>query len=98
MKPQSHPRPLVLIPPLLALLLVSGCGEPIPVQTFPPAVDVAAVTEKKPLPTPDIVTDAAANERYNAAVELWGDRVRAAGVRICKWAKDMGMKPKPVCD
>jgi hypothetical protein len=62
------------------------------VQTFPPSVDLEAVTAVKPKPTPDIVTDPQANERYNAAVEGWGDRVQSAGQRICQWAVDMGAK------
>lgn len=61
-------------------------------QTFPPTVDLQTATEPKPKPTPDIVTDPQANERYNAAVESWGDRKLSAGERICTWAKDMGMK------
>jgi hypothetical protein len=62
------------------------------VQTFPPSADLEAVTAVKPRPTPEIVTDPQANERYNAAVEGWGDRVQSAGQRICQWAVDMGAK------
>lgn len=43
------------------------------------------MVERKPRPTPDIVTDAQANARYSASVESWGERVQAAGVRVCKW-------------
>lgn len=59
-------------------------------QTFPPNADLQAVTDPKPRPTPDIVTDPQANERYNAAVEVWGEGVLDAGRRICTWAKSMG--------
>lgn len=79
--------------PLLWLSLAAGsCSRDIPVQSFPPSADLEAVTEPQPKPTPDIVTDPQANERYNAAVETWGQRVQHAGQRICTWAVDMGAK------
>lgn len=79
---------------LLPLLSgVSACGaRGIAVQTFPPSADLQAVTEAKPRPSPEIVTDPQAAERYNAAVEGWGDRVLSAGQRVCQWAIDMGAK------
>lgn len=91
MRRQSRAR-LVGVTALLPLLLaVSGCGgRAIPVQTFPPSADVKAVTEPKPRPTPDIVTDPQANERYNAAVESALDRAYSAGVRLCKFLKEIG--------
>lgn len=61
-------------------------------QTFPPSADLEAATETKPKPTPDIVTDPQANERYNAAVESWGDRVSDAGRRLCDWSVELGAK------
>lgn len=61
-------------------------------QTFPPPADLKAATDPKPIPTADIVTDPQANERYNAAVEGWGDRAHDAGVRICEWAVEIGLK------
>jgi hypothetical protein len=93
MKTLSLPRQAAVTLLLPALLLVSACnGRVTAVQTFPPNADLQAVTEPKPKPTPDIVTDPQANERYNAAVEGWGDRVLDAGQRICTWAVDMGAK------
>lgn len=59
---------------------------------FPPPADLEAVTEPKPKPTVDIVTSAQAAERYNAEVEGWGDRVSAAGARLCRYYRDLGMK------
>ncbi|MFN3991266.1 MAG: hypothetical protein ACK4IS_13540 [Erythrobacter sp.] len=51
---------------------------------------IARLQEAKPAPTPDIVTDAKASERYNAEVESWGDRLSAAGRRVCRWMQDNG--------
>lgn len=76
-----------------ALLLATGCEKQVTaVQTFPAPADLSAVTEPKPRPSPAIVTDPQANARYDAAIEGWGERTQAAGVRICQWAKDMGLK------
>lgn len=61
-------------------------------QTFPPSADVKTLTEAKPRPTPDIVTNPQAAERYNAAVEAWGDRIHDAGVRVCSFLQTMGAK------
>jgi hypothetical protein len=83
---------------LPALLTATGCRtRATPVQTFPSPADVAAVTEPKPYPGPNIVIDPQAKERYDNAVEGWGDRVQNAGVRICLWARDMGMPGVPEC-
>lgn len=67
------------------------------VQTFPPSADLKAATESKPRPTAEIVSDPQAAERYNAAVEGWGDRAHDAGVRVCEWAVQMGMKLDFAC-
>lgn len=78
---------------LPSLLLVSACGGRVTaVQTFPPTADLQAVTAEKPRPSPEIVSDPQANERYNAAVEGWGDRLLDAGRRICEWAVETGAK------
>ena len=77
----------------IALLLATGCNRQVtPVQTYPSNADLQAATEPKPRPSPAIVTDPQANARYDAEVEGWGERVQAAGVRICKWADSMGAK------
>lgn len=68
---------------------MQGCERPVSTP-LPPAADVEAATEAKPRPTPDIVTDAQANARYSASVESWGERVQAAGVRVCKWLNSVG--------
>ena len=59
---------------------------------FPPEEDLKAVTETKPKPSPDILTDPSASARYNSAVLSWGERVSAAGRRLCRFHRDTGMK------
>ncbi|MDE1917650.1 MAG: hypothetical protein KGJ57_18275 [Sphingomonadales bacterium] len=41
--------------------------------------------EAKPVPGDDIATDDVAFEHYNASVESWGDRLHAAGARLCRF-------------
>jgi hypothetical protein len=43
------------------------------------------------VPGDDIVTDPAASALYNSRLEGWGDRLRAGGVRLCKFFKAQGM-------
>ncbi|EJU14141.1 hypothetical protein LH128_05263 [Sphingomonas sp. LH128] len=38
------------------------------------------------------MTDPAASALYNSRVEGWGDRVRAAGVRLCRYFEAQGME------
>lgn len=79
-------------PAALALvLLCAACGEH-PTVGLPPAADVAAVVERKPVPTEAILTDPAASARYNSAIEAWGDRVSAAGGRLCRYFANLGME------
>lgn len=74
--------------PLAALLVASGCATSgIP---LPPADDLKAVTEAKPVPSDDIATSQKAADDYSATVEAWGDRISAAGGRICRWAEHFG--------
>jgi len=75
----------------LALFALSACTDH-PRVGFPAAADLVAVTEAKPKPSPDILTDPAASDRYGASVESWGERVQAAGVRLCKFFVAQGMK------
>ena len=69
---------------------MQGCGEPTPIVLFPPAVDVEASTEPKPLPPVEIATDEQAALEYDLALEAWGERVQSAGVRLCRWFNDNG--------
>lgn len=75
---------------LAIALLCAACGER-PVVGNPPVADVEAVVEKKPAPTEAILTDPAASARYNAAIEAWGDRVSAAGGRLCRYFANLAM-------
>lgn len=67
------------------LLTVSACAKPIPVVLSPPAIDVEGAAEPKPLPPPEIATDEDAALQYDLALEAWGERVSAAGRRVCRW-------------
>jgi len=84
-------RPLCIVICAFTLLNATACADH-PRVGFPPAQDIAAVTEAKPKPSPDILTDPAASDRYGASVESWGERVQAAGVRLCRFFVAQGMK------
>jgi hypothetical protein len=58
---------------------------------YPPSADIASVTEAKPRPPAEILTDPAANDRYNSAIEARGDRLYAAGARLCRFFARTGM-------
>lgn len=53
----------------------------------PPVADLAAAVEPKPVPSDDIATSQKAADDYSASVEGWGDRVSAAGGRLCRWSE-----------
>lgn len=67
------------------LLLASGCATSGAI--LPPVADLQAVTEAKPVPPDAIATSDQANADYNAALEAWGDRISAAGGRLCRWSE-----------
>lgn len=82
-----------LLPLLACALAANACAEQVKTSlAFPPAADLQAATEPKPVPPDDIVTSDQAAADYDAAVEAWGDRVSAAGARICRWVVDAGGK------
>lgn len=79
------------------LLLASGCATS---GGYPPLADLKAVTEAKPVPGDEIATDPVAEAHYNADVESWGDRLSAAGARLCRFFEAVKMPglggcPKP---
>jgi hypothetical protein len=67
------------------LLLASGCASSGAIH--PPADDLKAAVEPKPVPGDDIATSDQANADYSASVEGWGDRISAAGGRLCRWSE-----------
>lgn len=73
----------------LAIAGLTACKTTSP--AYPPSADIAAVIEAKPKPPVEILTDPAASDRYSAAIEGWGERLRAAGVRICRYERALGM-------
>lgn len=79
---------------LPALLLASGCAAS---GGYPPLADLRAVTEAKPLPTDAIATDPQAEAQYNADVEGWGDRISAAGARLCRFFDEVDMPGVDFC-
>ncbi len=72
----------------LVLLPVSACGGS---GGYPPLADLKAVTAPKPLPGDEIATDPVAEAKYNADVESWGEGLRAAGIRLCRFFDETGM-------
>lgn len=72
------------------LSIASACGEPTPIVLSPPAIDVQGATEPKPLPPVEIATDEAVALQYDLALEAWGERVQAAGLRVCLWLNANG--------
>ena len=74
---------------LASLALLAGCKS---AHDFPPKAVVEAATESKPIPPTTILTDPTASDRYNAELERWGERVQAAGVRLCRYFKEQGME------
>lgn len=64
----------------------------MPGAILPPAADLQAASEVKPVPSDEIATSQKAADDYSASVEAWGDRVSAAGGRLCRWAERVGKK------
>jgi hypothetical protein len=79
---------LALLPLLIA---VSGCAATVSQKPiFPPRAEIERLQEAKPAPTIEIVTDEVKRELYNAELESWGERLSAAGRRLCRWMNDNG--------
>lgn len=66
-------------------MLASGCETLGAIH--PPVADLKAAVEPKPIPSDDIATSQKAADDYSASVEGWGDRISAAGGRICRWSE-----------
>jgi hypothetical protein len=67
------------------LLLASACATPGAIP--PPAADLKAVIEPKPVPSDEIATSQKAADLFSAEIEAWGDRISAAGARLCRWTE-----------
>lgn len=76
----------------LALLALAACATKP--AALPPRADVQAIIEPKPAPPAAILTDPAASDRFNAELEARGDRLYAAGVRLCRYFAATGMDVK----
>ncbi len=82
----QSPRNLISLSlPLAGLCLASACGKPGSIA--PPANDLLAVVEAKPIPTAEIATSQLAADLHSAEIESWGDRISAAGGRLCRWTE-----------
>jgi hypothetical protein len=69
------------------LWLVSACATPANIH--PPVDDLKAVVEPKPVPTDEIATSQKAADDFGASLEAWGDRISAAGGRLCRWSESV---------
>lgn len=75
---------------VIALFFLTACKTIEPPKVLPSHLDIEAVAQAKPKPTAAILTDPKANDLYNHEVEAWGDRIHAAGLRLCRFYKDLG--------
>ncbi|AIT80931.1 hypothetical protein [Novosphingobium pentaromativorans] len=75
---------------VIALLFLSACKSTEPPKFYPSPLDLEAVAQAKPKPTAAILTDPKANDMYNHEVEAWGDRIHAAGLRLCRFYQNLG--------
>ena len=76
---------------VIPLAILTACGDRPAVGT-PLIADIEAAAETKPPPNAAILSDPNADARYNAEIEAWGDRVSAAGRRLCRFYRDVGVK------
>jgi len=72
---------------LLTLWPVSACQTQGSIH--PPVDDLKALVEPKPVPSDDIATSQKAADDFSASLEAWGDRLSAAGGRVCRWSKQV---------
>lgn len=80
---------------LTAALMIASLGAAVascakPVGAFPPATDL--IVQPKPVPTDDVLTSRIAGERYDNAVEAWGEEGWATVGRLCRFFDAMGME------
>lgn len=70
---------------LLTFALATSCAGQVALP--PPAADLKAAVEPKPVPGDDIATSQKAYDQYQQNIEGWGDRISAAGGRLCRWSE-----------
>lgn len=73
----------------IVLIAMAGCAT---TGAYPVKADIEAVTEAKPIPPLDILTDPAASDLHASRIEGWGDRISSAGLRLCRFFERTGMK------
>lgn len=73
----------------LAALALAACSTP---GAYPPAADVNALVVQRPKTPPEALIDPAADARHRSVDRKWSDDIAAAGMRICKFLADTGMK------
>ena len=82
-------------PSLIAALMIVSCGVGVAsCETtggpLPPAQDLRV--QYKPVPSDDVLTSRVAGERYDNAVEAWGEAGWAQVGRLCRFFDEVGMK------
>lgn len=60
------------------------------IQVSPPAEDLAVMP--KPLLDPTALQSEAAGDRYDIAIEAWGEHGWAQVARLCRFHREVGMK------
>ena len=67
------------------LFFLSGCATSGGFHL--PADDLKAVTESKPVPSDEIATSQKAADQFSESIEAWGNRISAAGGRLCRYTE-----------
>lgn len=81
-------------PSLIALLTIVSCGVGVascetPGNIRPPVEDLRV--RPKPVPSDDVLTSREAGEKFDNAVEAWGEAGWATVARSCRFWRDQGM-------
>ena len=79
----------------IAVLMIASLGAAVAscettAGTFPRAEDLTV--QPKPSPPDEVLTSRIAGERYDNAVEAWGEDGWAQVGRLCRFFDEMGMK------
>lgn len=85
------PRKPFLMACLMSVSLgagVANCGTRG--AAYPPASDLRV--EPKPVPADDVLTSRMAGERYDNAVDAWGEAGWLQVGRLCRFFDELGMK------